>query len=177
MVPIELLLAFLKFEHPMLRISKLTDYGTVILASMAMQPQRVHTASEVADRTRLGLPTVSKLLKRLLRGGLVVSMRGSRGGYQLARLPSDISAAAILDALEGPFALTECSGSHSTCGIETTCGVGHSWQKVNAAIRRSLHEVSLLQLAGLERGTPRSPDLNAGFKVAPLTFTRGRPHE
>ncbi len=161
----------------MLRISKLTDYGTVILASMAAQPQRVHTASEVADKTRLGLPTVSKLLKRLQRGGLVISLRGSRGGYQLARLPSDISAAAILDALEGPFALTECSGTHSACGIETTCVVGHAWQKVNAAIRRSLLEVSLLQLAGLERSNLRGPDLNAGIKTAPLTFSRGRLHE
>ena len=159
----------------MLRISKLTDYGTVILARMATQPERVHTASEVAERTHLGLATVSKLLKRLQRGGLVVSMRGSRGGYQLARLPRDISAAAILDALEGPFALTECSGTHSTCGIETTCVVGHAWQKVNAAIRHSLQEMSLLQLAGLERGSTRSAD--AGVKTATLTFTRGRPHE
>lgn len=163
--------------YSMLRISKLTDYGTVILACMAVQPDRMSTATEVADKTRLGLPTVSKLLKRLQRGGLVVSMRGSRGGYQLARPSSQISAADILDTLEGPVALTECSSRHSVCGIETTCVVGHSWQKVNAAIRRSLEEVSLLQLAGLERNALRGPDLNASLKGSPLTFVRSRPHD
>src|SRR5688572_30298578 len=105
----------------MLRISKLTDYGTVILACMAARPDKVHTATEVADDTHIGPPTVSKLLKRLQRGGLVVSTRGSHGGYQLAKPASAISAAAILEALEGPFALTECSGHHSNCGLETTC--------------------------------------------------------
>ncbi|PZN33023.1 MAG: SUF system Fe-S cluster assembly regulator [Proteobacteria bacterium] len=144
----------------MLRISKLTDYGTVILACLAAQPERLLTAAEVAERTRLGLPTVSKLLKKLHRSGLVVSTRGSHGGYQLACPPTDINAARILEALEGPFALTECSGEASTCGIEDSCQVGHAWQRVNAAIRRALTEISLAQLAGAERATPT---------VAPLT--------
>lgn len=138
----------------MLRISKLTDYGTVILAYLAAHADQMHTASEVAERTRLGLPTVSKLLKNLHRAGLVSSLRGSHGGYQLARPAGDITAAAILDALEGPFALTECSGKHSACGIESTCQVGHSWQRVNAAIHRALSDVSLAELAGLDRAAP-----------------------
>ena len=136
----------------MLRISKLTDYGTVILACLASQPDRLWTASEVAERTHVGLPTVSKLLKKLQRSGLVVSARGSHGGYQLARAPSDITAAHILDALEGPFAITECSGQHSTCDLESNCRVGHAWQRVNGAIRRALTDISLAQLAGAERG-------------------------
>jgi FeS assembly SUF system regulator len=144
----------------MLRISKLTDYGTVILACLASQPHRLWTASEVAERTRVGLPTVSKLLKKLQRTGLVVSARGSHGGYQLARAASDITAAHILDALEGPFAITECSGEHSTCGLESSCRVGHSWQRVNNALRRALSEISLAQLAGMERG---------GIATVPLT--------
>lgn len=135
----------------MLRISKLTDYGTVILACLAAQPERLWTAAEVAERTRVGLPTVSKLLKKLQRSGLVVSTRGSHGGYQLASPPGQITAAHILDALEGPFAITECSGQHSNCGIESNCRVGHTWQRVNAAIRRALNEISLAQLAGTER--------------------------
>jgi FeS assembly SUF system regulator len=135
----------------MLRISKLTDYGTVILAFLAAHPREMHTASEVADRTRLGLPTVSKLLKSLHRAGLVASTRGSHGGYELSRPATQITAAAIVDAIEGPFALTECSGKHSECGIESTCGVGHAWQRVNSAIHRALSDVSLAELAGLER--------------------------
>jgi len=143
-----------------LRISKLTDYGTVILAALASQPENTRlTATDVAERTRLGLPTVSKLLKSLQRGGLVASTRGSCGGYQLARPANQISAAAILDALEGKLALTECSGQHSHCDIESTCGVGHAWQHVNFAIRRSLEDMSLAQLAGFERVAMRGPDL------------------
>lgn len=143
----------------MLRISKLTDYGTVILACLAAQPDRLWTAAEVAERTRVGLPTVSKLLKKLQRSGLVVSTRGSHGGYQLASPPAQITAAHILDALEGPFAITECSGQHSNCGIESNCRVGHTWQRVNAAIRRALNDISLAQLAGIERtqGTTTVP--------------------
>jgi FeS assembly SUF system regulator len=149
----------------MLRISKLTDYGTVILAALATQPNKRLTATEVAERTHLALPTVSKLLKTLQRGGLVVSVRGSHGGYQLARAPQEISAAAILDAIEGPIALTECSTDHSTCCIATTCRVGHAWQRVNAAIRRALNDVTLAQLAGMDRGAIRVSDLSAGIKA------------
>jgi FeS assembly SUF system regulator len=155
----------------MLRISKLTDYGTVILAALASQPPASRlTATDVADRTRIGLPTVSKLLKNLQRGGLVVSTRGSCGGYELARPANKISAAAILDALEGKLALTECSGQHSNCGIESTCRVGHAWQYVNMAIRRSLEDISLAQLAGFERVAMRGPDLGSPSKSneAPL---------
>ncbi|HWK49018.1 MAG TPA: SUF system Fe-S cluster assembly regulator [Steroidobacter sp.] len=136
----------------MLRISKLTDYGTVILAQLAGQPERLWTATEVAEATHIGLPTVSKLLKKLQRSGLVTSARGSHGGYQLAQPPGEITAARILDALEGPFAITECSSSHSNCGLESKCAVGHTWQKVNAAIRRALTDVSLAELAGTTRG-------------------------
>lgn len=137
----------------MLRISKLTDYGTVILACLAAQrEQRLWTAAEVAERTQLGQATVSKLLKKLQRGGLVVSTRGSRGGYRLALPATDITAAHIVDALEGPFAITECSSEHSTCSIESNCRVGKAWQRVNVAIHHALSEISLAQLAGAERG-------------------------
>ncbi len=136
----------------MLRISKLTDYGTVILACLAGQPGRLWTAAEVAECTHVGLPTVSKLLKKLQRSALVISARGSHGGYQLALPPAEITAARILDALEGPVAITECSGAHSTCGLESNCRVGYAWQKVNAAIRRALTDISLAQLAGNDRG-------------------------
>lgn len=135
----------------MLRISKLTDYGTVILAYLASQPDRLLAAAEVAERTRIALPTVSKLLKSLQRSGLVTSTRGSHGGYQLALPAAQITAARILDALEGPFAITECSGQHSSCGIESNCRTGHVWQRVNSAIRRALNDVTLAQLAGVER--------------------------
>ncbi|HEY5808567.1 MAG TPA: SUF system Fe-S cluster assembly regulator [Povalibacter sp.] len=149
----------------MLRISKLTDYGTVILANLASQPDRQFAAAEVAERTRIALPTVSKVLKRLQRAGLVRSTRGSLGGYQLAKPATEITAAKILDALEGPFAITECSGQHSSCGIESNCQVGNAWQRVNGAIRRALNDVTLAQLAGIERGSSTSIPLTRISRV------------
>src|SRR6202521_812494 len=97
---------------PMLRMSRLTDYAPVLLAALAGEPGRVQTAGSLAEQTRVAAPTVCKLLKQLQRAGLVTSTRGLRGGYQLARPAAQISAAAILDALEGPLALTDCSAGH-----------------------------------------------------------------
>jgi len=150
----------------MLRISKLTDYATVILARLAAEPERRFTAAQVAAETHLALPTVSKLLKQLHRKSLVVSTRGSAGGYLLARPANEITAAQILSALDGPVALTECAGSESHCGIERTCRVGHSWQRVNLALWRSLQEISLLELAGLSPGASRGSALDRGITLA-----------
>jgi FeS assembly SUF system regulator len=138
----------------MLRIGKLTDYATLILATLATDRTRLLTAGTLSERTHIAAPTVAKLLKQMHRTGLVNSMRGTHGGYQLARDPEQISAAAILDALEGPFALTECSAGSGQCGIEHTCSVGRTWQRISVAIRRSLNEVTLAQLAGLDTRAP-----------------------
>jgi FeS assembly SUF system regulator len=148
----------------MLRISRLTDYATVILGVLAAEPERVHTAAAIAARTRIRAPTASKLLKQLQRAHLVISSRGLHGGYQLARPAQEISAAAIIDALEGPVALTDCAAGHGHCGIEETCRVGRGWQRLHLAIRRSLADVSLAQLAGLE-ATP-APLAERGVKDA-----------
>jgi FeS assembly SUF system regulator len=156
----------------MLRISKLTDYATVILATLAGEPTRVQTATALADRTRIAAPTVSKLLKQLQRAGLVCSTRGLHGGYQLARPASEISAAAILDALEGPLALTDCAAGHGFCGIEDSCRVGRAWQRLNLAIRRSLHEVTLAQLAGIGAEPMHLPALEREIKLS----VRGERH-
>jgi len=138
----------------MLRIGKLTDYATVILATLAADRARLQNASLLAERTHIAAPTVAKLLKQLHRAGLVNSTRGTHGGYQLSRSPDAISAAAILDALEGPLALTDCSVGTGHCCLEESCTVGRTWQKVNVAIRKSLSEISLAQLAGLDARAP-----------------------
>jgi FeS assembly SUF system regulator len=150
----------------MLRISRLTDYATVLLAALASEPQRLQTAAALAEQTRIAAPTVSKLLKQLHRAGLVSSTRGLRGGYQLARPATQISAAAILDALEGPVALTDCAVGHGNCGIEETCRVGRVWQRLNLAIRRALYDVSLAQLAGLDAAPARLQSLERDMKAA-----------
>ncbi|MGA9028504.1 MAG: SUF system Fe-S cluster assembly regulator [Steroidobacteraceae bacterium] len=149
----------------MLRIAKLTDYATVVLASLAQEPERHRAAKDLAERTRLSLPTVSKVLKELQRAGMVISSRGASGGYRLARAPEFITAAQILDVFEGPIAITECSGASSQCGIERLCRVGGAWQRVNAAIRRALEDVTLRQLAGLDSGGLRVATLASEIRV------------
>lgn len=151
----------------MLRMGKLTDYATVVLASLAQEPARCRAAAELAERTRLSRPTVSKVLKGLQRAGMVISWRGAHGGYRLARRPDQITAAQILDVFEGPIAITECSGASSQCGIERQCRVGAAWQRVNAAIRLALEDVTLHQLAGLDLTVLRVADLAAEMRVNP----------
>jgi FeS assembly SUF system regulator len=149
----------------MLRISKLTDYATVVLAILTQEPERYRPAAELAERSHLRAPTVSKVLKELQRAHLVSSARGSHGGYRLARPPEQISAAQILDVFEGPVAITECSGAASQCGIAQTCGVGKAWQRVNAAIRRALEEVTLRQLAGLDSSGVRVAQFASEIRI------------
>jgi len=131
----------------MLRVSKLTDYATVVLAQMARAPDAVHTAADLAEQTRLSRPTVAKLLKKFARGGLLTSYRGAHGGYLLARPPEEISAVDIIDTVEGPFAMTECSLGHDQCELEEVCNIGHHWQRINRMIRAALDEISLADLA------------------------------
>lgn len=131
----------------MLRISKLTDYGTVILVHLAnYEAGTLCSATDVAAGTHLALPTVRKLLKQLASSGLVLSGRGADGGYRLARPADEITAAEILDALEGPVALTECSDNESHCELQNGCLVGGAWQKISAAIRSAMQEIRLSDL-------------------------------
>ena len=139
----------------MLRISKLTDYGTVLLAHLAANPAGVCSAADVAAATGIALPTVSKLLKSLAKSGLVTSTRGANGGYELSRSPTAISAADIIDALEGPVSITECSSIDSLCEHEDVCSVGGAWQRINVAIRRALNDVTLSDLLKTRSPVPQ----------------------
>ena len=139
----------------MLRISKLTDYGTVVLAELAgADVARVVSAAELAAATGISVPTVSKLLKLLGRADIVTSTRGAGGGYRLARPAEAISAADIIDALEGPVSITECSAEDSSCDYEDVCNVGGAWQRVNKAIRAALDDLSLADLVTSNRRAP-----------------------
>jgi FeS assembly SUF system regulator len=133
----------------MLRVSKLTDYGTLVMSQMARFPERVHSASDLAVALGLGVPTVSKILKSLARHGLVIGVRGLHGGYTLERAPQDITIADIVDALEDrPFGLTECSATAGVCDIEEACHVRSNWRSISGIVRRALEDVSLADMVG-----------------------------
>ena len=90
----------------MLRLSKLTDYGTVAMAHLARHPDRIHAAAELATAIGVAVPTASKILKMLARADLLRSVRGAKGGYMLSRPASEISIAEVIDAMEGPIGVT-----------------------------------------------------------------------
>ena len=124
------------------------DYGVVVMSQMAQNISAMKTAPELAASWGVPTPTVSKLLKLLVRGGLVESRRGVNGGYALTKNIDDITAADIIEALEGPVTLTACvDGSEANCGVESLCPMRGGWEKVNRAIRAALEEVTLAELS------------------------------
>lgn len=131
----------------MLKLGKLTDYATVLLAAMAAAPERLHAAQELASRTSVAAPTVAKLLKQLQQGGLVLSVRGAQGGYRLARTPAAITVADVIRALDGPIAVTDCSSHDGGCAIEVGCAARAPFRLINAAITQALQAVSLADMA------------------------------
>jgi FeS assembly SUF system regulator len=131
----------------MLRMSKLTDYGLVLLTHMAQAGAlEVLTAHELAAASKVPLPTVSKILKELSRAGVVISHRGRRGGYALAKPAGQISVAAVIEALEGPVALTECSVTDGGCSLEADCLAKSHWGPISRAIQRTLSRLPLTAL-------------------------------
>ncbi|HQR30038.1 MAG TPA: SUF system Fe-S cluster assembly regulator [Anaeromyxobacteraceae bacterium] len=126
-------------------MTKLADYGIVLLTHMAMEaPGTLHTAQDLAGKSRVPVPTASKLLKSLARAGLVVSHRGRNGGYGLARDAEEISVADIIAAIEGPIGLTECgTGTEGACDMEPFCAAKGRWAPINQAVERALRDVRL----------------------------------
>ncbi len=137
----------------MLRISKLTDYGIVLLvrfardAASSSEPAAPLTAREMAEATELPLPVVSKMLKSLAGAQLLDSQRGARGGYSLARDPRQVTVAEIIEALEGPIALMDCTVGPGHCDQESRCGLSTPWLRINRAIQETLEKVTLAELA------------------------------
>jgi FeS assembly SUF system regulator len=135
-----------------MRLSNLADYAVVTMSQAARHCGGGRTsAAELAEETGLPVPTVQKVVSKLTAAGLLRSARGAGGGLQLARPAAAISLADIVEAVEGPIALTSCvdQGRHD-CALEGSCSVQPHWPIVNTALRRALAEVSLVQLARTE---------------------------
>jgi len=130
----------------MLRISKLADYGTVIMNYMAREPHTLFSASEIARDVHLALPTTSKILKMLVTANLVVSARGAGGGYRLSRLPQEITIANIVSALDGQPALTECTQLSKTCVQDKVCAIRDNWRLINKVVLKALDSLTLADM-------------------------------
>ncbi|WP_228241941.1 SUF system Fe-S cluster assembly regulator [Porphyrobacter sp. GA68] len=130
-----------------MRLSNLADYAVIIMSAAARHcgGARV-SAGDLAAETGLPAPTVQKLVSRLTAAGLLRGRRGSGGGLQLARPAAAITLAEIVEAVDGPIALTACA-TGGECGYDHHCTVRPHWPVVNAALRGALAEVTLSRLA------------------------------
>ncbi|KTC78441.1 SUF system Fe-S cluster assembly regulator [Legionella cincinnatiensis] len=131
----------------MLRISKLADYGTVVMVYLARHARELCNARDIALHTHLTVPTVSKILKRLTSAGLLTSVRGVTGGYQLRRPATEISVSQIIFALEEHRGFTECSTHPNGCSLQEVCTIQGNWRLISQAIETALDSVSLATLA------------------------------
>lgn len=131
----------------MLRISKLADYGTVVMVYLAKHMQALCNARDIALHTHLAVPTVSKILKRLTGAGLLISVRGVAGGYRLQRSATEISVSQIIFAFEDHRGFTECSLQPNACSLQGICTIQGNWQLISHAIEMALESVSLDALA------------------------------
>lgn len=140
-----------------MRLSSLADYAVVMMTAAARHCGGLArcNATTLAEETGVPLPTAQKLVSRLAAAGLIESTRGTGGGFRLARPPRSITLADIIEAVEGPIALTACvdTGSHD-CALDARCQVKPHWAVVNRAVRAAFEGVSLADLA-----VPNSPAL------------------
>jgi len=145
----------------MIRITRQTDYGILILSQLASLPAEVvHAAKDVAKRSGIPLPMASKILKALARASLLASHRGVKGGYSLAVSADRISIADVIQALEGPFGITECSFNPGACEQEPCCPVRTNWQRISVAVRDALDRIPLSEMS-----VPHSPQLDVRLRA------------
>ena len=132
----------------MLRITRLTDYGIVLLTHFAAKAEKsILNARELSTETGIPLPTVSKVLKTLAHSELLETHRGIKGGFHLARPTSEITVAEMISSLEGPISMTECGGhDEGVCDMESLCVVKDKWKKINDAVVHALKGVTLADL-------------------------------
>ena len=152
----------------MIKLSRITDYGIVLMANFATLERGVsQNAREASAETGLPLPMVSKVLKALARESLLISQRGAKGGYTLARPPAEISVVEMVTALEGPIGLTECTTHPGACAQEASCEVRAPWQLINLTVRDALANISLDDLT-----TRATTHTTGGLDIIPLTSPR-----
>jgi FeS assembly SUF system regulator len=133
-----------------MRLSHLADYAVVLMTAAARRAAGARlSATELAGETGVPLPTTQKLMGQLAGCGLLTSVRGAGGGFTLSRPAAEISLADIVEAVEGPIAMTVCSGSEgvSDCALDAHCRVKPHMGIVGNAVRGALGAVSLTELA------------------------------
>lgn len=131
----------------MLKLSRLADYGVVLMTHMAGARDHVRSAQAISDATGIPLPTVSKLLSGFARAGLLQAVRGAKGGFRLARDPGQISVSDVIAVVDGPIALTLClEEGASNCELEWLCPSRFAWGTINRAVQQALTDLTVADL-------------------------------
>ena len=131
----------------MLRLNRMTDYAILVLGALAHRHGQTLASGHLAAITTLAQPTVAKVLKMLLAAELVETQRGVRGGYRLMKISAQISIVDIVEAMEGPIAVTDCvDGAREPCMASNCCCMRKHWKHINLAIRKALMDVTLEDL-------------------------------
>lgn len=132
-----------------MRLSSLADYAVVVMSAAARHAAGTRlSATSLAGETGVPLPTAQKVMSKLAGAGLLSSARGAGGGFMLARPVEEISVADIVEAVEGPIAMTACVEGRRDCELEGNCRMKPHWSAVNSAVKGALAGVTLAALAG-----------------------------
>ena len=132
----------------MLRLSKKADYALMAMKHLAVRRDRgSSSAREIAEAYDIPIELMAKVLQRLVQRGLLVSQQGTHGGYQLARVPAQISVADVIQAIEGPVTVTACSTDEAQCEQFSKCNVRDPLWRVREKILNALGECTIAELA------------------------------
>ena len=135
----------------MIKLNKITDYAVVILGLLSSRNPNKFSTSKISSDTGLSVPTVAKVCKLLNNANLIQAGRGAHGGYFCETSPSEISVAVIVEAIDGPIAITACiEESEDLCDTQSICLLSGNWNKANNAILDALKSVSLNDLLNPE---------------------------
>jgi FeS assembly SUF system regulator len=131
----------------MLRITKEADYGIVLLAVMAEhEPGEIHTARQVAERSGLPLPMVSKIMRALARGEVLTSHRGVTGGYSLDRPADETTVAEVIRAIDGPISMVQCGIEPGACEQEPVCPTRINWARISREVEHALERIPISEM-------------------------------
>lgn len=145
----------------MMRITNLADYSLILMSQLSHDTDSLHSAISLSEKTGVPVPTVSKLLGCLARNNLLTSQRGFNGGFRLSRSANDISIAEIIEAVDGPIALTACAEEDNDCDMLKVCTMRTHWQAINNAVKSALQGITLYEISS----APNPENFLKGFSI------------
>lgn len=142
----------------------MTDYAVTLLCTMAKAPTSLYSAQQLTELSKIGLPAVSQILKKLCQNNVIESARGAKGGYRLSLAPNQVNLANIIQIMEGPMSMTECGLVACQCDLEDNCQLKNSWLQINSLIKNKL-------LGGISLVEMNQAAVNPG-RIAELFFNQ-----